>query len=446
MAANPVCMPSRASLLTGLYPPAHNVWCNGVALPRRGVDLPENAPAREEPATLADVCAAAGFDTAALGKLHLTPGVAPYARGTESGAFLASPEGAAWRGPYYGFRHWEWTHGHGPAVGRHGPYADWLRERDPAAARRLLDPPGAPPVPGLDDLYALDLPFDLHVSAWLAERAAAYLERERPRGRPFLLFVGFPDPHHPFTPCRELLETFAGAPVPEPLDAAGEGMRAPCVDAACQVEAGRHPPAALREARRYTAALVAGIDRAVGRILDALDRAGLREDTVVAFTSDHGDFLGDHGRLRKGTAACDALLRVPLLLRAPGSRLPARIDAPVSNVDVMPTLLAAAGAPVPAGLDGLDLATAPRDRCAFAFAASGRAGTRNLTAFDERRRYTWYPGADYEELFDHEADPAEVRNLAGEPAHRAVAAHLRAALGAALARTHNPLLARIGPY
>ena len=99
---------------------------------------------------------------------------------------------------------------------------------------------------------------------------------------------------------------------------------------------------------RYTHAMIYQIDQAVGRILDALQANGLWEDTIVVFTSDHGDFLGDHARLRKGTVGSDALLHLPFILRAPGADLPARVDTPMSNCDVMPTLAALTGVAPPA--------------------------------------------------------------------------------------------------
>jgi arylsulfatase A-like enzyme len=293
----------------------------------------------------------------------------------------------------------------------------------------------------------MDLPYELHNDAWLARRAGEYVERERPKDRPFFLFVGFPDPHHPFTPCRELLELFRDAPVREPVDPEGEGMRAEVVAEACQRPAQRFAPEHAAELIRYTAAMVHGIDRAVGRMAEALERAGLAEETIIAFTSDHGDFLCDHGRLYKGTAASDALLRVPLVLRAPGAGLPACIDTPVSNVDVAPALLELAGVSVPDGLDGKGFAAGrEEDRLAFAFCASGRPRTTNFTVYDARYRYTWYPRAGYEELFDHHDDPAEVRNLAGRASQKAHIGRLRAAIQEQLTRSYNPLLGRLAAY
>jgi arylsulfatase A-like enzyme len=97
-------------------------------------------------------------------------------------------------------------------------------------------------------------------------------------------------------------------------------------------------PEERRRIIQYTYAMVYQIDRAAGRILQAIKDHDLWENTIIIFTSDHGDFLGDHGRLRKGAVGSDALLHVPFILRAPGSRLPGRVDVPMSNADVLPTL------------------------------------------------------------------------------------------------------------
>jgi len=164
----------------------------------------------------------------------------------------------------------------------------------------------------------------------------------------------------------------------------------------------------------------------------------------VAFTSDHGDFLGDHGRLRKGFAASDCLLHVPLIVRAPGTRLPARVETPVSNCDVLPTLLALAGQEIPAGLDGTDLTRRPEDddRLAFAFAGNGDPAARNHTVYDRRHRLTWYPGADFVELFDHADDPGECHKRRRPQGKAAVVREIKAQLAARLAASYNPNLAR----
>jgi arylsulfatase A-like enzyme len=186
-----------------------------------------------------------------------------------------------------------------------------------------------------------------------------------------------------------------------------------------------------------------------GRILDALDAAGLAEDTVVVFTSDHGDFLGDHGHLRKGIGATQSLIHTPLVVRAPGSELPARVSTPASNCDVLPTVASLAGLPAPTGIDGVDLTAVVRDglpHTAKVFSGAGSHESVNHSVVDDRYRFTWYPALDSCELFDHLEDPGECRNIADHAGQRERVAACRADIAATLAASHNPMLGRISAW
>ncbi len=456
--SNPVCMPSRASLLTGLYPPGHNVYSNGVKLNRRReygpAELIDGKPAENheeaEPATLADMLRAGGYATAAFGKLHLTPTeAAPHHGFGESHRLHQDGMLRDWRGPYYGFDHFEVVKSHGENPCHRGHYADWLQTEHQEAYRQVLAarPPEAYPVPGQQDLYASALPAELHNSMWLADRFEAWLQARGQAEEPFFAFVGFPDPHHPFTPPAEILAEFEDARTLAPYDPEGAWWRA--LPDAADVGGrgiGHLEPAQRRHFRRATNAMVHLIDRAVGRIVASLQRRGLWENTVVVFTSDHGDFLGDHGLLYKREVGCDSLLHVPLILRAPGAELPATIDLPVSNVDVTPTLAALCGVETPA-LHGVDLAAkiregAPHEALAY---CSGTKGTHNnFTRYDERFRLTVYPACGFVELYDHREDPGETRNLASERPE--YVREVRARLGEALLAHYDPIQGKLSPW
>lgn len=457
ISANPICCPSRASLLTGLYPPGHNVWCNGVPLNRLEYATIDRRCEQQgpqsgggfhpEPTTLADMFAGAGYDTASFGKLHLTPYLGPTSYGHHENEELWL-QGAFtdWHGPYYGFRYVDMIIGHGEQPCRAGHYADWLQREHPEAYRRVAEGKPERPQASVGDLYASTLPFELHHSHWLADRLCAYLSRERPMDRPFCAFVGFPDPHHPFTPCEEIVAHFKDAPVREPTDPEGAGVRHSPFEALSQQNARNLDPEAIRTIRRYTHAMEHQIDLAVGQILDTLDELGLADDTIVVFTSDHGDFLGDHGYLRKGFAASDALLRVPLVMRAPGGGLPPRVDTPAGNCDVMPTLAALTGVTPPPGLHGANLvevANGSQPHTALAFSSNGAPDSMNLTVYDAAHRLTWYPARDFTELFDHAADPGETANIANDPDQAQTIERLRNVLARGLADCYNPILNRL---
>ncbi len=480
--SNPVCSPSRASLMTGLYPPGHNVWTNGVPLnrreylkvegrvkiPRRG--LPGDGLVHEPP-TLADVFAAAGYDTAMFGKLHLTPYIAPLE--------LHYPEGWAnwqkgefddWHGPYYGFRHVEMTMGHGEQPCHTGHYALWLKREHPDVHRRLVEAAKDRklPVPEQKDLYPSPLPSELHNSMWLANRVCQYLDnrgsdaarrtsdaaRRTSDAKPFLLFVGFPDPHHPFVPPADLAADFEGVPFKPSVDPEGEGMRNSPERHLVQLEKCPITQGQREAAIRYTYAMVHLIDRAVGRIVEALKRLGLWDDTIIAFTSDHGDFLGDHGLLYKGFCASDSLVHVPFILRAPrdpqaGSPLPRRVDVPMSNCDVLPTLAGLAGVRAPDHLHGRDIRSVIQDgkeHFAFVYCADGVPQSVNYCVYDESHRFCYYPHDGQAVLYDHRKDPGECRNVAAEPAYHATAARLLGVLRENMLKHYNPILARVGAW
>ena len=192
--------------------------------------------------------------------------------------------------------------------------------------------------------------------------------------------------------------------------------------------------------------MVYQIDRAVGAVLDSLDAEGLTEETIVVFTSDHGDFLGDHGYLRKGLAASDALLRVPFLMRAPGFGLPERIDTATSNCDVLPTLAAMCGIPAPECLHGIDFRHALPDNRAYAMSSRGEYQSMNYTLYDIKYRFTWYPHSGFIELFDHATDPAESNNIAGAPNNKMIVAEFQDTISKKLVEFHNPILGRVGAW
>lgn len=452
--SNTICMPSRASLLTGLYPPGHNVWTNGVPLNRAEY----LAPTREagpfglipQPTTLADAFAAAGYDTASFGKLHLTPFLASAEHGfPESTSTWLTGALDNWHGPYFGFQHVEMALGHGEGTCRVGHYASWLRGAHPELHARVLAAKKLPPrLPMLTDIRPSVLPYAQHPTNWLAERFCGWLEG-RDRETPFFAFVGWPDPHHPFMPAADVAGDFEGMEVEEPVDFDGSAWADSPVPTISQCAIPQMSAEDRRVVRRYTHAMIHQIDRAVGRVLQAVRDHGLWEDTIIVFTSDHGDFLGDHNLLRKGWAGCDALLHVPFLLRAPGVTLPKRVGRVMSNCDVFPTLAALAGVPAPEGLHGRDILGVLRSgepHCAFACNADGDPRNTNYDVYDDRYRLSFYPGRGLVTLYDHSSDPAECHNVADGTENRETVQRMLDTLARRLLADYNPILSRFSRW
>jgi arylsulfatase A-like enzyme len=452
ISSNPICMPSRASLMTGLYPPGHGVYTNGVPLNRKDYASPVaiDHGVFVEPMTMADMFANAGYDTASFGKLHLTPTMSgkdsPF---HESRARYESGELDDWHGPYYGFRYVDMTKGHGEAPCLAAHYSKWLREKHPETYKKVVEQKGQKecPLESQPNLYPSPVPFEQSCTAWLAKRFNEYITEERPQEKPFFAFVGFPDPHHPFTPSYDILEKFTDSEVKPAADPEGHGIKNNPVlkDMPHRTESESH----RQLTRRYTNAMVHQIDIAVGRIINTLKENGLWDNTIIVFTSDHGDFLGDHGLLLKAQAASDALLHIPFILRAPKSDIPHKTDIPMSNCDVMPTLAALAGVEPPRNLHGKNICEAlhhKNDYTALAFCADGNPENVNYTVYDRYLRFTWYPHSGYQELFDHYKDPEESHNIADSHEYRTRTEKFMAIIKSSLADFYNPILQRICPW
>ncbi len=266
---------------------------------------------------------------------------------------------------------------------------------------------------------------------WVDDVTTDYAARfvaGQPRDRPFFLWLGFKSPHGPRggdnlpERVRSLYAEDTARPTPntglKAIYLRGQGPAA---------EKGTGP--ASGEGHRDYFRHVTAIDRCVGVLLDALERSGRREDTLVVFTSDNGYYLGEHG-LGDKRSAYDESLRVPLLVRLPGARPGggAVNDALTLNLDIAPTLLDYAGAAPLAGAQGRSLrpllaGRIPPDwRQAFFYAYFREAQYAVPTVLAVRtatRKLVTYPGRpDWTEVFDLRADPYETRNLAGDAALR----------------------------
>jgi arylsulfatase A-like enzyme len=454
IAANPVCMPSRASLVSGLAPQAHGVCTNGVPLWRLAPDAvtPETRKRADKMwgrpfptaiPTIADFLKNEGYATACLGKLHLQPHLGDHRFGfQETPAWLGDPAQAGWEGPFYGFdlARLILKHGEGPCDPTSGHYGRWLRENHPEVSREVLEGRKRIRRQGLSgQIYLSPIPSELHNTMWLAEEACRVISQAE---GPLCLFVGFPDPHHAWAPPADVGREFDDGPYPDftPLDAALEGKPRAVRES---LERRGAKEADCIQAYRYTNAMVHLIDRAVGRIVEGLKAKGIYDDTVVVFTSDHGDFLGDYRCLTKDDLSYRCLVHVPFVMKpARGGAAPAagaRIDAPMSNIDVLPTVFAQLGLEAPAGVQGRDVFSVREDdRRALVATLTPGDLTSSLSLFDSRFRYTLFPVTGEEELYDHEADPKELCNLAAGTSHAEARARLRAELLETHARYSQP--------
>ena len=264
--------------------------------------------------------------------------------------------------------------------------------------------------------------------ALIANEAVKVLEEKR--DKPFFLAVGFFRPHVPCVATKEYMDLY-------PLDA----IKLPEADreGRPKIAYSVNPPnygvaePQLKEMIQAYYASVTLMDKQVGKLLDALDRLKLAESTVIAFWGDHGWNLGEHGQWQKLSLFEDSA-RVPLFLAAPGMKARGKSTGRLAElVDLYPTLADLCGLPVPATCEGTSLKPLLDDperawkKGAFTQVTRGKE-RMGRSVRTERWRYTeWSPGA---ELYDHDADPREMKNLADDPAHAETVKTLSAALKA----------------
>ena len=277
---NPLCMPSRSTLYTGLTPRGHGVRTNGI-------DLDPGIP------TFTEALRRAGYRTHSVGKIHLRVYGLPIGTSEADVDPADFPEARdLWRSgrltdlpaPYYGLETADFTGGHGGGI--YGHYLQWLRAEHPGAERLLHLSAGEPARTGADQAWTMALPADLHYNTWCADRTIAFLESaaaDARNGRPFLAWCSFPDPHHPYCPPRPWDRAYALDDVPPPTRRAGElddlaphfrQVFAEGVPTSGRVAATNIPDEQLREIIALTYGMVSFVDEQVGRVMGALERLG----------------------------------------------------------------------------------------------------------------------------------------------------------------------------
>jgi arylsulfatase A-like enzyme len=407
---NPVCIPSRACIQTGRYVHQH-----GVDHMEEVIGETPGLPPWET--TVMERLQRAGYATAAFGKIHMLP-----PKGLDE-LGLTMGKGA------------RWTVAEGSPLGpsQLGPvYADWLERKHPGGTEALYAQRRQPEYREQATAIVNVLPADEYVDYWIAEQTWEYLERSHER--PFFLWCGFCGPHPPYDPPELYASRYRPEDVPLPrlLRARQQG-----VDGARPSRFDRPDGEALiRKITAYYWAMVTFIDDMVGRIMATLTRRGLWENTLVIFTSDHGDMLGDFGKLGKENFT-EPVVRAPYLLVPPGSPPtppggagePRNFDGLVEHIDLAPTMLDYAGIKQPAALPGVSLRPIleAEDPTALAFPGKeavlceyvpGHQRWRSTCLRSGRYKYVFSGAGRPAEFYDLQRDPDELVNVAGDPASR----------------------------
>lgn len=453
--ANPICMSNRASILTGRMPSLHGVRHNGIPLSR-------------DDTTFVEVLKAAGYRTALIGKSHIQamtglPATISYNVGegmeppdeslreashrSRSGEEYDQELADRWRSnighrvktPFYGFDHVLIANDHADQVT--GDYEVWLKDQgvDPDTLR---GPENALP----DDRYCAPqawrtrVPEELYPTHYVAKKSAEYLKSyaQGDRKKPFFLTMSFPDPHHPFTPPGKywdmydpkditLPESFGKGDLP-PLKAMREARKN-----GTDNRKGQDPFIVSEREAREIIALTYGsislIDDAIGWVIETLKDHGLDENTVICFTSDHGDHMGDHGLMLKLLLHYRGLIRVPFIWSDPMDRVRGDSDQRLfSSIDIAPSILKRSGIQPYNGVQGIDfLRENATERHGLIVEEDSQ---RKMVAFQKPQRVRTYVthewrlslrlGEDWSELYDLKNDPDELKNLWSDPDYKDV--------------------------
>lgn len=453
--ANPICMPNRASIMTGRMCSAHGARHNGI-------------PLSKDHTTFVELLRDAGYRTGLIGKSHLQsftglPATNKYipAEGLEAPSphlrdaiknnrhtpdydLEVVPK---WDRPlqdridddFYGFEHVEVAADHADRAS--GDYVLWAREQrddfdqlvgpENALADNRISAPQA---------WRTAVPEELYSTTWIADRSEAWLADRAADDAPFFLQMSFPDPHHPFTPPGRYWDMYDPADIKLPATF-GNGDLPPIKAMRDAMESGsdardnQNPFAVTEDEARSIIALTYGmitmIDDAIGRVLKRLDDLGLAEDTIVIFTSDHGDYMGDHGIMLKLLLHYQGTIRVPFIWHDPVSPGNGHVDPGLaSSIDIAPTILARAGIQPFNGIQGRDLYSSPPPEAVIVEEDSQRVMTgfdrpqRVRTIVTDQYRMSLREGEDWDELYDLSSDPGEIANLFAQQSSQTVRSEL----------------------
>jgi len=465
--ANPLCQPNRCSMLTMRYPSVHGTRHNGIAL-----DWDANTFVRR--------LRAEGYRTGLVGKGHfqnfeLFPNIArqqfdfsldeqarltglPGSQGWDRYESIDGhrAEDIVFPDDYYGFDHVEILSSHGDVVTGH--WVRWLREKGVDWAD-VAGPDNAEwALAEWGEVRKPSMPPELYPTTFVAERSIDWIESRAGDDEPWFLQCSFPDPHHPFTPPGHYADMYDPADVvmpptfDDPHTRSAEHIRrivsgrgnldtSPALQAPDEHQ--------LRHAMAFEYGAITMIDDAVADVLAALDRSGQAEDTIVIFTSDHGDMFGDHGLLLKMFVHYDGVLRVPFTIAGPGIA-PGASDSLCNTLDLGETILDLCDVESYYGSQGLSLRPIlddpavelrhelliEEDQIRDYMHAGVQPRMRTILTKDAR--LTRYQNLDSHDLYDLGNDPDELENRWDDPASRSLRAEMGERLTELMIASANP--------
>lgn len=401
--ATPTCIPARAALFTGQTQSTHG-----------RVGYRDGAPWNYE-VTLAGELTRNGYQTQAVGKMHVYPERSQL--GFQNVIL------------HDGFLHY--ARRHAPGLDLIDDYVPWLRKELGRDADYFDH--------GVNCNSIVARPWDkpeyTHPTNWVVSQSVDFLRRRDPR-KPFFLFMSFHRPHPPYDPPAWAFDQYLARTMPEPPVGDWVGLFERYNDPhnpECNV--GAIDATALHRARSGYYGHMTHIDHQVNRFLESLYDWNLHENTYVLFTSDHGELLGDHHLFRKAHGY-EGSARVPLILKGPFGDKVIRPRAVCREVvelrDVMPTILELAGLPIPESVEGRSFLPLARGESPqwreYLHGEHIVLGGAEHWLTDGHRKYLWHSSSGHEQLFDLDADPTELHDLASEPSADGLLSEWRARL------------------
>jgi len=428
----PVCSPSRATIMTGLYPHSHGVTSNVHSV---GCSINE---IEDRPTLLPRMLQAAGYSTGYTGKWHLGTDKTTAFQGSNKSSLPST----------IGFEGQDFP-GHGDDGRRYKLYQDWLAKK---GLSHGLKPWAESTKKVLTSrlIGVLDLPTEATVPYYLVDNTIEMIEEFHERGKPFFVSLNFWGPHGPYFATQEFVDMYRDVDIPPWPNFEWDSRGTP----------GPHhykihwdrENLGWRDwatAVRYYYARTSMIDSQIGRLYQYLQQAGILEDTVIIFTADHGETLGSHGGLLdKGWHHFEETHRIPLIIRVPGGESKGQThDEFASLADIYPTILDLANvseAEVSAhGASLLPLVQGDpivwRDSVVTEFLGLGNIATCMKTIRAGNLKYG-YNSIARDELYDLEKDPFEMHNLIDDPAYATRVEEMKDRLAQWMSDTSDPAL------
>ncbi len=432
---SPACAPSRASIATGRYPSVHGLKLNGVCLP-------------ESEITMMETFRKAGYRTYGTGKMHFHPQWGYQFDELDSmvndvdTSKAINPQPLPWDLPFYGIESCALTEDHNA-----GPYGDYL-------CKHGLDP--------WKDAHSFTYPQHLCTrssvpaehskTTWITDRSIEFLDKH-PEEDPFFMWVSYVHPHHPFVVPAPYDTMYPPEDMPLPRQKPGEEADWPeSYRAKFERTSGSHEAIGMnkleeddwRRIKSHYYGMISHIDDQIGRILADLELKGLRENTIIVFSADHGELLGDHRMLFK-IAYFDEVMNVPFILQHPDGGSGTACQSLLSSLEIAPTLLLLCGIDIPAGMQasgfGEDLMAHRSIESRPSVFMETPDGDKSIRT--ERARLTWHGSGKRGELYDLTRDPHCFENLWEAAEASNLKADMMELLVNAMAESVDPLPLRV---